>query len=76
MNERGGHDAKWDNPDREKHTVWYYFHVSLKWNELTGNRDENDGCQHLGIGVRKLDRGDKKILTFSYKMNNIWGPNV
>ena len=57
MNECGGHDAKWDNPDREKHTVWYYFHVSLKWNELTGNRDENDGCQGLGIGVRKLGRG-------------------
>lgn len=26
----------------EKHTVWYYFHVSLKWNELTGNKDEID----------------------------------
>ena len=35
MDGLGGYYAKWNKPDRERHTVWYYLYMeSKKYNKL------------------------------------------
>ena len=36
---------------------------------------KNDGCRGL-VGWRKWETAGKRVQTFSYKMNKVWGSNV
>lgn len=76
MDETGGHSAKWNKPDRERHnTVRYHLYAESKKNK-TVELIESKLVVAGGWGSGQWGDVGQRIQTASDKMNNFWGSNV